>query len=67
MGSTRPVDGHASTTVMKACDLHGLQWMVSRFLPSKNMAAVCMKVGKSLLAKELSHGIQYLEQLIKSV
>jgi hypothetical protein len=52
---------------MKACDLHGLQWMVSRFLPSKNMAAVCMKVGKSLLAKELSHGIQYLEQLIKSV
>jgi hypothetical protein len=26
-----------------------------------------MKVGKSLLAKELSHGIQYLEQLIKSV
>ncbi|XP_043924424.1 small G protein signaling modulator 1 [Protopterus annectens] len=52
---------------VEACVLHGLKRRAAGFLRSNKIAALFMKVGKSLpAAEELSRKVQDLEQLIES-
>lgn len=55
------------SAAVEACVLHGLKRRAAGFLRSNKIAALFMKVGKTLpLAEDLSRKVQELEQLLES-